>query len=168
MPWPLRRYHEPVFWSARPEPLRHHFLNRLRCKSPTKSPWLHLRVVGDLTDPANRQNQDAAWFQKSVQCCNRPSGLKDVLKHLGENDAIELIGRNMVGMRQVGHDGGLRIILLDAPHRDLCDLIPSIASRIGVIEEFQHVPPDIVLMRREELLNVITINTEVPLEFPSF
>ncbi len=88
----------------------------------------------------------------------------DHLKRLREDDAVEKIRLNVVGVGQVRDDGGFVIPGDHVKNIDLCHGGPAEFLDIRCIHEFQHAAPDYSRVCLQELLNVVAVDRQPTIE----
>ncbi len=116
-------------------------------------------IVADLTDAGGCRQKPAAWLEDPV---NSREGGPDVINQmecLRQDDAVEGVGRKMVGARQIPDERCSR----DGLH--VQDIAPSDArateaASVGIVPNLDHAPMNVVGPGGQEPFDVVPVDRE--------
>src|SRR5215211_823622 len=115
-------------------------------------------LAARLPDTREGRKQDAAGLQYAPQRPERGANIVNKMESLRTDDAVESVGRNILGAGEIGDDGSLLVGLVHIEHIPLRDTFASVLSGIGRVMDFQHAPSDVLRMAGEKSFDVVAIN----------
>src|SRR5215469_1786943 len=99
-------------------------------------------------DPANSRygcQQDAARTKNAMAMLDGRLQVVDVLKRLGQDEAVEMVRRNCICRLQVSHDRRLRVGRINVQHLRPLHVAPVVVCIVSILY-FQNVSSDLLSM----------------------
>src|SRR6266568_1541418 len=119
-----------------------------------KAPELVI-LLATHADVRGGHEQDAARLQHAVKLRHRSLNLNDDVQDEGADDAVEPVAGNVIGLGEIGDDGGEGVRVIDMQEVDLVDGRLSEACRVPVRAELQAVTADVGGVVLQKLLGVV-------------
>src|SRR5262245_48144617 len=119
-------------------------------------------ILVDLRDTGDCCEQYSSRLENPIKRSQRCLQVVDQLQRLREDDAVEHVGRDVIGVRQIGDDRRVRVIRVHMEDVIGGNLCAAESLGIDVLADLEHMPSHVLRPPVEKVLYVITINGPAP------
>src|SRR6266550_7027671 len=112
----------------------------------------------DRTDARYGQEKNATRSERGVKPPDSLLEVENQLECLSQNDAVKRTIGKHIGLCQITHQAGVRMVHIEVKHILLGDLGSTVALTIGVVPDLQHTSPNIRSPVGKKTLNVVPID----------
>src|SRR5262249_13925666 len=106
--------------------------------------WETPVILVNLRDTGDCCEQDTSRLENPIKRSKRCTHVVDQLQRLREDDAVEHTGRDMIGVRQVGDNRGVRVIRVDMEYVVRSDLFIAESFGIDLLTDLEYMPPHVL------------------------
>src|SRR5437762_922283 len=99
-----------------------------------------------------------------MQRCQSRANVINEVQSLSQHNAIKCIGRNMIGVGEVGYDGRSRRFSRHMQYIASSNSVAAVSSRIRIISNFQYAVSDVGGATLQKRFNVVTVYRRAPIK----